>query len=255
MGSWFHRTIVESGRLPLFCVFAGAVLAFAFIRFSVRMIRAEVSWWPGNVQPGGLHIHHVVFGVIFMVTGGVGGFALPDRATVPLCITAALFGIGTALVLDEYALILHLRDVYWAQAGRTSIDAIFVAVAVMGLLLLGARPLDLGSVDSPGVAGLIAAIVVAVIDLALAAIVLLKGKIWTGLIGIFVPMLLILGAIRVGRPHSPWARWRYRPTKRRGTAKMHRAETRERRYRQPIIRAKIWVQELLGGRPDLPPNP
>ena len=40
------------------------LLSFGFIRFSTRMIRAEVSWWPGNVSPGGLHIHHLVFGIV-----------------------------------------------------------------------------------------------------------------------------------------------------------------------------------------------
>jgi hypothetical protein len=236
----------------MFCVFVSVLVAFGFIRFSVRMIRAQVSWWPGNVTPGGMHIHHVVFGTVFMVVGGVGGFALPDRALVPLCITASLFGIGVALVLDEFALILHLRDVYWAEAGRTSIDAIFVAVAATGLLLLGAHPLDLGTDETASTTGIVSAVVIAVLDLSLAGISLLKGKIWTGLIGIFVPILLIFGAIRVGRPHSPWARWRYREGKRRGPAKMARAQKREHRYREPLIRAKIWLQESLAGRPDQP---
>jgi hypothetical protein len=40
-------------------------------------------------------------------------------------------------VLDEFALILHLQDVYWAEDGRTSVDAVFAAVAVAGLLILG----------------------------------------------------------------------------------------------------------------------
>ena len=64
MGDWFEETILDTGRLPLFCFFAAFVLTFAFIRFSVRMIRAQVSWWPGNITPGGLHIHHVVFGTV-----------------------------------------------------------------------------------------------------------------------------------------------------------------------------------------------
>ena len=60
MGDWFRENILDTGRLPLFCFFAAFVLTFVFIRFSVRMIRAEVSWWPGNITPGGLHIHHIV---------------------------------------------------------------------------------------------------------------------------------------------------------------------------------------------------
>ena len=46
------------------------LLSFGFIRFSTRMIRAEVSWWPGNVSPGGLHIHHLVFGIVLMMLAG-----------------------------------------------------------------------------------------------------------------------------------------------------------------------------------------
>jgi hypothetical protein len=237
----------------MFCVFAGMLVGFGFIRFSVRMIRAQVKWWPGNVKPGGVHIHHVVFGTVFMLIGGVGGFALPDRALVGLCITGSLFGIGAALVLDEFALILHLEDVYWSEAGRTSIDAIFVAIGLSGLLLLGFKPLDIGSEDTSNTAGLVTTFVVAAIYVLLAGITLIKGKIWTGIIGLFIPFLLILGSIRVGRPHSPWARWRYREGKRRGPAKLARAQKRERRYRQPLIKAKIWVQEFVSGSFDRPP--
>jgi hypothetical protein len=252
VGEWFHRTIVESGRLPLFCAFVAVLVAFLFIRFSVRMIRAQVKWWPGNVQPGGVHIHHVVFGVVFMIIGGVGGIALPDRALWPLCITSAIFGIGVALVLDEFALILHLEDVYWSRAGRTSVDAIFVAVAMIGILVVGGRPFDIGSNSTPGVAGIVTTVIVAAFYVGLTGITLLKGKIWTGLIGVFIPILLIVGALRVARPHSPWARRRYHPHRRRGKARLARAQRRERRYREPLIRAKIWLQEAVAGRPSVP---
>jgi hypothetical protein len=252
MGNWFHHTIVESNRLPLFCAFVAMLVAFGFIRFSVRMIRAQVKWWPGNVTPGGHHIHHVVFGVVFMCIGGIGGIALPDHALVALCVFASLFGIGVALVLDEFALILHLEDVYWSEAGRTSVDAMFVAFAVVGLIVLGFHPLDVGSSGGSGTAGAVATTIVAVLYFLLAAVCLVKGKIWTGLIGICFPLFLIIGAIRVGRPASPWARWRYVGGKRRGHAKLTRSVKRERRYRQPLIRAKIWLQDLVSGRPDAP---
>jgi hypothetical protein len=248
-GDWFHRTIVESGRLPLFCTFVGMVLAFGFIRLSVRMIRAQVKWWPGNVDAGGVHVHHVVFGVVFMIVGGVGGIALPDRALWPLCVTSAIFGVGIGLVLDEFALILRLKDVYWTSQGRQSVDAVFVAIALIGLLLVGARPLEIGSNQSSGGSGVASTIIVAVFYVALAGITLLKGKVWTGLIGVFIPLLLIVGSIRLARPHSPWARWRYHPHKKRGQARMERAARRERRYRDPLIRAKIKVQNVVAGRP------
>ena len=74
---WFSTMIVETGRLPLFCFFVAFLVSFALIRLSVRMIRAQVSWWPGNVTRGDMHLHHMVFGVIFMVVAGVAGLAVP----------------------------------------------------------------------------------------------------------------------------------------------------------------------------------
>ena len=54
----------------------------------------------------------------------------------------SLFGIGIGLTIDEFALVLYLDDVYWSEQGRSSIDATVIAVAFMGLILLGVRPFD-----------------------------------------------------------------------------------------------------------------
>src|SRR5262249_27786591 len=75
MSSWFENEIIQPGKLPLAVLFLAFVVTFLFIRFSTRMIRAQVKWWPGNVSGGGLHLHHVVFGIVFMVLAGVGGFS------------------------------------------------------------------------------------------------------------------------------------------------------------------------------------
>ncbi len=248
MGSWFDATILEPGRLPLFCFFVLFLLTFGFIRFSVRMIRAQVSWWPGNITPGGLHIHHVVFGTVAMVIGGVAGIAVPPEPIVWPSICASVFGIGTALVLDEFAMILHLEDVYWAETGRLSVDAVFVAAAVTGLVLLGGIPVvdDLASLRTLGGSFVPGLILVLVINFTLAAITLLKGKMWTGLIGLFVPFLLWAGAIRLARPHSVWARRRYGTRPR----KLEKARRREERYRVPAQRLKVFVQDAIAGAPD-----
>ncbi|MGC4933149.1 DUF2254 domain-containing protein [Gordonia sp. DT30] len=258
MSQWFTRTVVDPGRLPLFLFLVAFILTFLFIRLSVRLIRAEVSWWPGNVAPGGMHLHHEFFGVIMMLLSGFGLVSL-SRFDTPIadCVLAAVFGIGCALVLDEFALILHLRDVYWEKEGRASVDAVFVAIAIGVLFLLGLRPLGLSDATSEITQGSdlqtrIAAGVIVAINVALALITLIKGKLWTGLIGMFVPILLLFGAFRVARPRSPWARWFYR----RAEGKLDKAIRREIRYREPLIRWKIVVQEALAGRfgvPDLPP--
>ncbi|WP_433474058.1 hypothetical protein ACQPZP_35515 [Spirillospora sp. CA-142024] len=247
----FDERIVEAGRLPLFGFFVAFLVTFVLTRVNVRLIRANVRWWFRNVTAGDLHIHHVVFGVVLMLLGGVGSLAVPD-AYVGLNVAAAVvFGTGSALVLDEFALILHLSDVYWTEKGRASVDAVFVAIAVTGLLLLGIRPLGYeGIAPDPGT-GILTRVYVAslVVNLVFAVITLLKGKIWTGLIGLFVPALLIVGAVRVARPGSPWSRWRYAPDSR----KYQRAVRRERLFRRPLIQAKIWVQEFIAGRHDLIP--
>ena len=166
-----------------------------------------------------MHIHHVVIGVILVMISGVTMVTLAVDGGVPEFTAAAiLFGIGAALVLDEFALILHLQDVYWAEDGRTSVDAVFAAVAVAGLLVLGLNPLSFFDIgvwrDDHTLLARAAVVLVALVTLLLAVVVLLKGKVWTGLVGMFVTPLLIIGAMRLSRPHAPWARWRYATARR-----------------------------------------
>lgn len=249
---WFRREIVGTGLLPLFVFLCSFIAGFAFIRFSVRMIRAQVRWWPGNFKPGGLHIHHVVFGIVFMLISGVSLIVVSDPSEVTKSVLAGFFGVGSALVLDEFALILHLRDVYWTEAGRTSVDAVFVAIALSGLLLLGFRPFTV--VDwwnyrtDPSTGHAIVLALFLFVQLGLAMVTLLKGKVWTGLLGVFILPLLIIGAVRLSRPQAPWARWRYQSKPRR----LARAARRDQRWRHPVITAKIKFQEFLSGRHDLP---
>lgn len=257
MGDLFARRVLDPGRLPLFCFFVAFIVTFVFTRVNVRLIRAQVRWWFKNVKAGDLHIHHVVFGVILMLVGGVASFAIPEFYGALNAVAAVVFGIGAALVLDEFALILHLSDVYWTEKGRTSVDAVFVAIALTGLLLLGVRPVGFEGVDKDPDGVLSHAILVAiyfvtlVVHLILAVLTLLKGKIWTGLIGLFVPVLVYIGAVRLARPGSPWSRWRYAP----GSRKYRRAVRHDERFRRPLIRVKIWLQEFIAGRHDLIPIP
>lgn len=245
MSGWYLEEIVRSGKQPMAVLFIAFVLTFLFIRFSVRMIRAEVRWWPGNVSPGGVHVHHVIFGIIFVMIAGTGGFSTIGGSAPWAEIFAGLFGVGAALVLDEFALVLHLKDVYWSEQGRTSVDAVFLAVAAFGLLLTGVAPfgLDTAAAEEEQTGWGIS------IGIALNALfvvlTLLKGKIWTGLLGIFIPFLGLIGALRLARPRSAWARWRYRP----GSKKLRRAERRDGRSRARFVRWRTHVQDALAGRP------
>ena len=173
----------------------GFLLSFGFIRMSTRLMRSpKVPWWPGSVKPGGLHIHHLVFGIVLIMLAGFLQFALrPDSPW--LEIFAVAFGVGCGLTLDEFALWLHLEDVYWSEEGRRSIDATIVAAIIGGAIVLGFAPLGAGEDNPTG--SIIVVVLTVAIDLALCLICLFKGKLWTGLIGFFVPLISTVGAIRV----------------------------------------------------------
>ncbi|MGU3651668.1 hypothetical protein [Mycolicibacterium sp. A43C] len=252
---------VPADRLPLLCCLIAFILTFVLTRLVVRYIRSHPStdgprkWWqPRNLSVGGgVHLHHVVIGIILVMVSGVAMVTLAvNGGVVEFTVAAVFFGIGAALVLDEFALILHLQDVYWSEDGRTSVDAVFVAIAVAGLLVLGFSPLSFFDIDiwesDDSIEARIAVVVSAVLTLALAVVVLLKGKVWTGLVGMFITPLLFVGAIRLSRPHAPWARWRYTSRPR----KMHKALERERRLRRPVVQAKLWVQHVVAGEPHFP---
>jgi hypothetical protein len=226
MSHWYFQHIIHPGKQPLAVLFVAFVVTFLFIRLSVRMIRAQVSWWPGNVKAGGTHLHHVVFGIVFMLVAGAGGFS-PLGNNAPWAeIFSGLFGAGAALVLDEFALVLHLRDVYWSEQGRTSVDAVFLASAILGLMLVGVTPLG-----TP--------------EALLIVMTLFKGKVWTGLLGIFLPVLALVGSIRLARPDSAWARWRYRPESKKARRALHRDD----QTRQWFVNIRTKVQDALAGRP------
>jgi hypothetical protein len=244
MTDWYVREIYDSGKQPLAVLFVAFVVSFLVIRLSTRMIRAQVKWWPGNVSGGGVHLHHVVFGIVLMLLAGAGGFSSIGNRSPWAEIGAGLFGCGAALVLDEFALVLHLRDVYWSEQGRTSVDAVFLAIAVFGLLLTGAVPFEAGRAGNQvdGAWGYVFAIVPNVVFV---VITLAKGKIWTGLIGILFPLLVIVGAFRLARPTSAWARWRYKPD----SKKAKRAVRRDEQQRQRWVRLRNRAQDALAGRP------
>src|SRR5512139_3120443 len=104
IGDWYQRTIIDTGRQTLFAFFAAFIVAFVLTRLNVRLIRKNLRWWFKNVEAGGLHLHHVVLGVVLMMVGGIAGFMIPDLYSGANTVAAIIFGVGSALVLDEFAL-------------------------------------------------------------------------------------------------------------------------------------------------------
>ena len=222
----------------------GLLLTFLAVRVNTRLIRAKVSWWFHDITPGGTHIHHMVFGVIIMVVTGLLTFALRP-AGLTLQLLAFFFGAGVALTLDEFALILHLEDVYWTEEGRISVDAIVVVAAAGTLTLVTGPPLigtDLGR------SSVWELTTIALLNLAFALIAIVKGKLWTGFVGTWVPVVALVGAVRLARPNSPWARARYGGT----PQKMEHARAREARRRGRPGGFRDRLYDVIAGKPSLP---
>jgi hypothetical protein len=249
MGHWLQRNIVEPGKLPLLLALTAFVLTFLITRVVTRLIRAGKGPF-GNVSAGGVHIHHVVPGVVLTVVGGFGAVA-SGRYGFGSGLAAVVFGIGAGLVLDEFALILHLDDVYWTEAGRQSVEVVVVTAALVGLLLAGFLPFGVNDLSADELHDRGAAVLSVALNFGFSLLALSKGKGRTAIFGVIVPVVALVGAIRLARPGSPWARRFYRRRPRARARSTLRVYRHDRRWAGPPRR----LQDLIGGRPDEPAVP
>jgi hypothetical protein len=239
----FWDGLEDNHEQAVFLVLVGFLGSFAFIRMSTRIIRSEsISWWPGNIESeSGVHVHHLVFGIVTMMAAGTLAF-VADGRTPFTEVCALLFGIGVGLTIDEFALWVHLEDVYWEKEGRSSIDATVIAAAVMLLIVLGANPL---TIDSASPLAVIGSLVATALLFLLVAVCFLKGRILHGVVGFFVFPVAIYGASRIGKPSSTWARRRYgerRPEKQDKAIDRFRPERRTERFKEAF-------RDIVGGKP------
>jgi hypothetical protein len=233
MGHWLDRNVIEPGKLPLLLALAAFVLTFVITRVVTRMIRAGKGPF-GNVTAGEVHIHHVV-------PGGGRGFGAG--------LSAVLFGIGAGLVLDEFALILHLDDVYWTEAGRKSVEMVVLTAALVGLLLVGFAPFGVNDLSEDELQNRASVATNVAVNFLFSLIALSKGKTRIAVFGVIVPVVALIGSLRLARPDSPWARRFYRRRPRARARATLRAYHHDRRWSGP----RRAVQDWLGGKPD--PNP
>ncbi len=211
IGSAYQHGIVDTGREAHFLFFVSFLLTFAFIRTSAHMIRAQVKWWPGNVSVGGTHIHHLVWGILLLLINGYIAVAIDPNSPWREVI-AVFFGIGTGLTLDEFALWLNLKDVYWEKEGRKSVDAVIIAAAVSGLLLISLRSwIDLTTKVADEIQAAVGGI--GVLGVILALVNASKEKFGMAIWSIVLPVVGIPSAFRLAKPHSVWARLFYREDK------------------------------------------
>ena len=211
MVGWYHTYLVETDRSAAVWALLGFIAAYAVTRWITRHIRArQAEAGPGeagaikDVYISGVHVHHRVWGILLVLVVGLLEFRFHPESP-GKDILALLFGVGAALALDEFALWLHLEDVYWTDEGRKSIDAVMVAIVVGIAMLVSTSPVGTTASTTQDVDDAAIALVV-VVHITFTVICLLKGKLTTGLVGLPIPFLGVVGAVCTAKPSSYWAR-------------------------------------------------
>jgi hypothetical protein len=242
------RIPVDRGDLslrPMMWMFLAILVTFIITRIVTRLIRSGggAGAGLGNVQIAGNHVHHQVFGILIIIGTGIVLVSQTPRGAA-LDAAAAVFGVGVGLTVDEFALWLHLDDVYWTDQGRKSVDAIFCVLVITGALIGGADFVT----GRAGTAAWWSSVALIVGNLLLCVICLLKGKVVTGVTGTVIGVVALAGAIRLAKPGSWWAVHRYanRPRRARRAASRHGQPHQQRWNRLRDLIAGAPSQEIAG---------
>jgi hypothetical protein len=232
----FHRTGVAGSEI-LIVLLVASFLTLLVTRLYTRL--ARVYGLPSG-RVGDVHVHHMVAGNVLVLVCGMLGFTLSVSDTAKEFLAAG-FGVGAAFILDEFALTLHLRDVYWTPEGRHSIEASLMWVLLGLLLLVGISPF--GIHDQTAIPRTVGFVIV-IVNIVFSVVTCLKGKLSLGLLSIFVPFMGPVGAVRLARPGSVWAQLFYRND----PAKIDRARARFDPAHSRLERARMRLADLIGGR-------
>lgn len=131
----------ETPRERLFWGSLGFFTAVAVVRTLTELIHHDVGPFH-DIQMGGRHIHHLVWGILLLLLTGYGwlleaGTGMRGSRTWVGRAMSMAYGVGAALTLDEFALWLNLRDVYWEREGRESVEALLLFGAALAVAALG----------------------------------------------------------------------------------------------------------------------
>jgi len=133
----YHFHFQDERRERLFLASVAFLVTFAIVRGITHLIRAGIGPFH-NVTSGGLHIHHLVWGILLLlVVGYVWLLEVGVGSTWVASLTAIAFGVGAALTLDEFALWLNMQDVYWDRQGRESVDAVIIFAGLLSVGIWG----------------------------------------------------------------------------------------------------------------------
>jgi hypothetical protein len=143
LGYLIRASIPDRPRQRMFLASLSFLITFVGVRLLVHRImnhEGHMQW----VTVRGVHIHHLVWGILILLLVGYGWLLDLGWSHSPLSIffgrlMAVGYGVGAALTLDEFALWLNLEpDVYWSREGRVSIDAVIIFGAILAVGAWGA---------------------------------------------------------------------------------------------------------------------
>jgi hypothetical protein len=142
IGSLLREHIAERPRRRLFIASVSFFLTFAIVRGMVFCIVHQIPPFHYVIMDG-RHIHHLVFGILILLFVGYGwlcevGNGSDSSSVLASGLMSLLYGLGAALTLDEFALWLNLKDVYFVRQGRSSIDAVILFGSLLSISAWGA---------------------------------------------------------------------------------------------------------------------
>ncbi|MFZ2512186.1 MAG: hypothetical protein WAW85_13995 [Gordonia sp. (in: high G+C Gram-positive bacteria)] len=239
--SWWQLNIVDGGKGPLLLAFCAFVTTFLITRTITRLIRSGRGPFH-NVSAGGVHMHHSTPGMILLIIGAFTALGAPAHTPWPY-VAAVLIGSGSSLVLDEFAMIFRLQDVYWTQEGQLSVNMVTLAGACIGLAVVGFSPANVPELSSTTESRRTVVVIALVVHFGIVTVVALKAKYACMLLGLFLGPVAWVSAVRLARPHSPWARWFYRDRRR------AHAQRREDAFNDRWGRVRGAWDDVIGGTP------
>jgi multisubunit Na+/H+ antiporter MnhF subunit len=217
-------------QFAMLCSFVGT---FTLTRLVVRMIRSGVGPF-GNVKVGSVHVHHLVPGIVIMLVTGPVEFIIAPHGVVRT-VLACIFAAGAALTLDEFALWLHLTDVYWEEEGRKSVDAVVAVSGLATLAMIVSNPFARTEGES-----LWFYFAYLLLTLGFVIVAVFKGRLFMGPAGVLLLPLGIFAALRLAKPGSPWFSRFYKE----GSKKYDKSVRRGSR-----IKLEDRVKKLVSGMP------
>ncbi len=137
----YQHRFTESRRERLFLASLGFFTTVLVVRSLTIAIHHDIGPFH-DIDMHGRHIHHLVWGILLLLLVGYAwlielGTGAPSSSHWSGRLTSMLFGVAAALTLDEFALWLNLRDVYWEREGRESFEALALFGGLLALGIFG----------------------------------------------------------------------------------------------------------------------